>query len=203
MLHRPCCQWPQSQCTRPLFLSSNFVSVTENLQFLIAPLKGLYPLSHRASTLDLEHLPPGNHILVDTHSKVAGSPQPHSPECFHWERIKHLNRSQAAVCCLRTVLLPRCRMTDSRDKTVLLLVCCIVEMPKEVEREGKGSERGGTPYGNRNDERNPVALPESAPTQVHNRRGEKKQPQKNPTEPQPPPFSCVPLCIAKDQSRFI
>lgn len=36
---------------------------------------------------------PGNLILVDTHSKVAGSPQPGCPECFHWERLKHLNRS--------------------------------------------------------------------------------------------------------------
>lgn len=49
-------------------------------------------------------------------------------------------------CRLRTILLPPCRMTDSRDKTVGL--SCIVEMPRGVEREGKGSERSETPYGN-------------------------------------------------------
>lgn len=53
------------------------------------------------------------------------------------------------VCHLRTILLPLCRMTDSRDKMVLLLLCCIVEMLKGVEREGKGSWRSGVPYGNR------------------------------------------------------
>lgn len=32
-------------------------------------------------------------ISVQALRSPAGSPQPHYPEYFHWERLKHLNRS--------------------------------------------------------------------------------------------------------------
>lgn len=72
-------------------------------------------------------------------------------------------------------------------------------MLKWVEREGKGSWRSGTPYGNRlvlGKKRNPLALPEPAPTQIHNRKGGKQTTTKKKIKPQPPPFFCVPLSHA-------
>lgn len=98
------------------------------------------------------------------------------------------------VCHLRTIFLPPCRMADSRDKMVPLLLCCIMEMPKGVEKE-RVREKWNTLWKQActSDERNPLPCQSQLLPKSATEGGKKKQPQKNSTEPTPPPFLCVPL----------
>lgn len=163
----------------------------------MALLKRLYPPPQRASTLDLEQLPPGNHILADTHSKVAGSPQPDFHECFHWERIKHLNRSTASEFVISEPYF--CLHVEWQTPGTKWCLCfCVVswKCQKGWKRKGERvTEKWNTLWKQActSDERNPLPCQSQLLPKSATEGGKKKQPQKNSTEPTPPPFLCVPL----------
>jgi len=91
-------------------------------------------------------------------------------------------------------------------KALLLLLYRITETPTGMEREAKGAQRGGTPYGNRpilvmqetfylchSQQSRTCAIVSSHPGPQRKGGGKKPHKQKTLHQP-PPPLFCIPLC---------